>query len=141
MTLDEAIRLIRACVDLMNARYGKTVFDEWALISLNEKTGRILGYNGPRKESFQKDFAADLNALREDVVSKAFGVGDFDFARDAGGTHFDAFLILGRGIYLICNNTHESMDVITKNPRWLAAQVPFVEFSDKIRANPVMEKA
>ena len=59
MTLDEANFLIRATVDQMNARYTKTVFNEWALLSLNEKAGRILGYSGPRKEDFQKNFSSD----------------------------------------------------------------------------------
>jgi hypothetical protein len=124
----------------MNARYTKTVFDEWAVMSLNDKPGRILVYHGPRKEDFQKNLASDLDALREELTSREFGVGDFEFARHAGGTNFDAFLVLGRGIYLICNNTRQSMDAITKNPRWLAAQIPFVELSDKIRANPVAPK-
>jgi hypothetical protein len=29
------------------------------------------------------------------------------------------------------------MDSIAKNPRWLGAQVPFAELSDKVRANPL----
>jgi hypothetical protein len=29
------------------------------------------------------------------------------------------------------------MDGITREPRWLAAQVPFVDLSDEFRANPV----
>ena len=141
MTLDEANFLIRATVDQMNARYTKTVFDEWAVVSLNDKPGRILAYNGPRKDDFQKNFASDLDALREELSSQEFGVGDFEFARHAGGTHFDAFLVLGRGFYLICNNTRQSMDTIAKDARWLAAQIPFVELSDKIRANPVAHGA
>jgi len=141
MTLDEASFLIRACVDQMNARYTKTVFDEWAVVSLNDKPGRILAYTGPRKDDFQKNFASDLDALREELSSREFGVGDFEFARHAGGTHFDAFLVLGRGFYLICNNTRQSMDTIAKDSRWLAAQIPFVELSDRIRANPVARAA
>jgi len=141
MTLDEASFLIRACVDQMNARYTKTVFDEWAVVSLNDKPGRILAYTGPRKDDFQKNFASDLDALREELSSREFGVGDFEFARHAGGTHFDAFLVLGRGFYLICNNTRQSMDTIAKDSRWLAAQIPFVELSDRIRANPVARGA
>lgn len=140
MTLDEASFLIRACVDQMNARYTKTVFDEWAVVSLNDKPGRILAYYGPRKDDFQKNFATDLDALYEELTSREFGVGDFEFARHAGGTHFDAFLVLGRGFYLICNNTRQSMDAITKDTRWLAAQIPFVELSDKVRANPIAPK-
>jgi len=141
MTLDEADSLISAGVDQMNARYGSPVFNEWAVLALHENAGRILGYHGPRRDDFQKHFAADFGALREDLDSRQFGVGDFEFARHAGGTRFDAFLVLGRGIYLLCNNTHASMEVIAKNPRWLAAQVPFVELSDKFRANPLALKA
>jgi len=33
------------------------------------------------------------------------------------------------------------MDAITRDPHWLAAQVPFVELSDAFRADPlVLEK-
>ncbi len=141
MTLDEAYSLIRASMDQMNARYGNTVFDEWVVVSLHESGGRILHYHGPRRDDFQKNFGPDLDSLRADLTGREFGIGDFEFARHAGGTHFDAFLVLGRGFYLICNNTRSSMDVITKDPRWLAAQVPFVELSDKVRAHPIALKA
>jgi hypothetical protein len=47
-------------------------------------------------------------------------------------------MVVGRGIYLICNNTVQSMDSITKDPLWLGAQVPFVELSEKFRANPLV---
>ena len=141
MTLDEANLLIQAGLDLMNARYGSTVFNEWAVLALHDKGSRILHYSGPRKEDFHKNLGTDLDALRDELQSRQFGVGDFEFARHAGGTHFDAFLVLGRGFYLICNNTHASMDAITKDPRWLSAQVPFVELSDKFRANPVGPKS
>ena len=140
MTLDEAYSLIAASLDHMNARYGNTVFDEWVVLSLHEKTGRLLSYHGPRKDDFQKNLASDLDALFEELEDRQLGVGDFEFARHASGTRFDAFLILGRGFYLICNNTRASMDLIAKDPRWLAAQVPFVELSDKVRANPIALK-
>ena len=79
--------------------------------------------------------------MRGELESRQFGVGDFEFARHASGTRFDAFLVMGRGFYLICNNTRASMDAITKDPRWLVAQVPFVELSDKFRSNPVGPKS
>ena len=138
MTLDEANLLIQACVDTMSARYGSTVFNEWAVLSLHEQSVHILKYSGPRKDDFQKNFAKDLDGLREDIESREFGVGDFAFARHGVGTGFEAFMILGPGLYLICNNTRTSMDAITKDPRWLGAQVPFVELSDKIRAHPLV---
>lgn len=140
MTLDEANQTIRATLDQMDARYGSAVFDEWAILSLNEVGGRILAYSGSRRDEFKKNFADDFKALNEELVSQQFGVGDFEFARHAGGTRFDAFLVLGRGLYLICNNTRASIDAITKDPRWLGAQVPFVELSDKFRGNPLAER-
>jgi hypothetical protein len=30
------------------------------------------------------------------------------------------------------------MDGLTKDPKWLEAQVPFVELSDKVRSNPLV---
>ena len=36
-------------------------------------------------------------------------------------------MVLGVAIYLICNNTQASMEDITKDPKWLNAQVPFAE--------------
>jgi hypothetical protein len=48
---------------------------------------------------------------------------------------------LGQGLFLICNNTVHSMDAITKDPRWLAAQVPFVELSDQFREDALQLEA
>jgi hypothetical protein len=137
MTLDEATSLIRTCVEQMNTRYRRTVFDEWAVVSLRERGGKVLSYHGPRREDFQKHFARDLDSLRQDIGNRSFGVGDFEFARHGVGTKFEAFLVLGEGLYLICNNTAASMEDISRDPRWLGAQVPFVELSDRIRANPL----
>ena len=122
----------------MNARYQKPVFDEWAIISLSENKGHLLAYIGPRKEGFQKNFLADAGSLRAGLLTTEQGVGDFEFARHGTGTSFESFMVLGKGLYLICNNTVQSMDAITKDPLWLGAQVPFVELSDKFRADPLV---
>jgi hypothetical protein len=140
MTLEQARKLIEVCVGQMQARYKKTVFDEWAIISLADNRGRVLAYTGPRKEGFKQNFVDDAGSLRTGLMAKEHNVGDFDFARDAVGTNFEAFMVLGQGIYLICNNTVQSMDAITRDPLWLNAQVPFVELSDRVREDPV-EKA
>lgn len=121
----------------MNARYKKIVFDEWVVVSLAHKKSRILSYFGPRNDDFLKNFANDLGALRAELLTRHHGVGDFEFTRHGVGTLFEAFMVLGEGIYLICNNTANSMDGITKEPRWIEAQVPFVELSDKIRSHPL----
>ena len=133
MTLDQATKSIQTCAEQMNARYKKVVFDEWAIISLSDRKGRLLAYIGPRKQGFQKNFLEDAGALRAGLLLQQTNVGDFEFARHGVGTGFEAYMVLGEGIFLICNNTVQSMDGITQDPRWLEAQVPFVELSDKVR--------
>jgi len=129
--------LIKSCAEQMDARYKKTVFDEWAVISLADNKGRLLAYIGPRKEGFQKNFLADAGPLRAGLLNAEHNIGDFEFARHNVGMAFESFMVVGKGIYLICNNTVQSMDGIAKDPLWLGAQVPFVELSDKFRADPV----
>jgi hypothetical protein len=137
MTLDEVTIQIKACVEQMDARYGKTVFDEWAVVSLAENKARVLAYHGPRGVDFVKNFEKDLGVLRAELLEASYGCGDFAFARHGTGTGHEAFIVLGVGLYLICNNTRESMDSITKDSRWLGAQVPFAELGYRVRMNPL----
>jgi len=137
MSLDEAIKLIKSCASQMNSLYENVVFDEWTVVQLAEGKGKLLSYVGPRKEDFQKNFLSDAGALRSELLSSEHDCGDFEFARHGGGTRFDAFMVVGDGVFLICNNTAQSMNEITKNTRWLGAQIPFVDLSDKFRSNPV----
>ena len=137
MTLDETKTRIKACATQMDAHYGKTVFDEWAVISLAENRARVLAYVGPRNDDFLKNFVNDLGSLRSEFLRLDYGVGDFVFARHGTGTRYEAFMVLGTAIYLICNNTSESMETIAKDPKWLRAQVPFAELGDQMRMNPL----
>jgi hypothetical protein len=137
MQLEEAIRGIKACADQMNARYGRVVFDEWAIVSFADGKTRLVNYLGPRPEGFQKNFNADAASLREGLQGQGYNVGDFEFSRHGVGTSFESFMVVGKGLYLICNNTTSSMDMIAKEAAWLGAQVPFVELSDKFRASPL----
>jgi hypothetical protein len=138
MTLDEVKNLIKQCAARMDAFYGTTVFDEWAVISLAENKARVLAYVGPRNDDFLKNFANDLGSLRAELLDTNYGTGDFAFARHATGTKFEAFMVLGSAIYLICNHTRATMDAIAKNPKWLDAQVPFAELGDKLRISPLV---
>ena len=138
MTLDEVKLLIKTSATRMDEYYGKPVFDEWAVISLAENRARVLAYVGPRNDDFLKNFANDLGSLRSELLDANYGVGDFAFARHGTGTSFEAFLVLGAAVYLICNNTGDSMDNIAKDPRWLKAQVPFAEIGDKLRISPLV---
>jgi hypothetical protein len=137
MTLDEIREKIKSCSDQMDSHYGSRVFDEWVVVSLERNRARILHYTGPRNDEFLEHFVADLGPLRTALLDSKYGPGDFEFARHGIGTGIEAFLVLGAGLYLICNNTRETMDTIAKNPRWLAAQVPFAGLADTLRANPL----
>jgi hypothetical protein len=137
MTLEEIGKLIKDCSEQINSRYGSPVFDEWVVVSLVENRAKVLAYTGPRNDDFLKNFARDLGSLRSALMGGDYGPGDFEFSRHGTGTGYEAFLVVGAGLYLICNNTSESMESIAKNPRWLGAQVPFAELSEKVRANPL----
>lgn len=137
MTLENISANIKICAEQMNSRYGGVVFDEWVVVSLERNRARILHYTGPRNDDFLKNFVTDLGALRTALLDGSYGAGDFEFSRHGVGTGIEAFLVLGQGLYLICNNTLDSMDGLTKNPRWLGAQVPFAEFADKVRISPL----
>ena len=137
MILDAAKSLIAETLKRMGARYDATVFDEWVLVSLHSGRSSILAYNGPRAENYQRRFAADVAPLQNEMTGKQLAIGDFEFAPDAAGTHFDACLRLGAASYLICNHTTKSMAQIRQSPNWLAAQKPFVELSEKFRAEPL----
>lgn len=137
MTLEIVCDLTKKCAEQMNSRYGNTVFDEWVVVSLERNRARILHYTGPRNDDFLKNFVTDLGGLRTALLDGSYGAGDFEFSRHGVGTGIEAFLVLGEGLYLICNNTGASMEGLAKDPRWLNAQVPFVELADKIRNDPL----
>lgn len=137
MTLESVCGLIKTCAEQMNSRYGGVVFDEWVVVSLERNRARILHYLGPRNDDFLKHFVNDLGALRTSLLDASYGAGDFEFARHGVGTGIEAFLVLGPGLFLICNNTKDSMEGITKNPRWLGAQAPFAELADRVRVSPL----
>src|SRR5436305_14075759 len=104
MTLDQATQLVTSCAEQMNARYSRVVFDEWAIISLADLKGHLLAYIGPRKEGFQKNLLTDAGSLRAGLLGADYSVGDFEFARHGIGPAFESFMLVGKGVYLICNN-------------------------------------
>jgi len=121
----------------MNALYGKVVFDEWAVVEISSGKPRLVNYSGPRREGFQKNFGADAAELQRETQGEGYAVGDFEFTRHAEGTSFESFMVVGEGLFLICNNTNSTMDKIAKESSWIGAQVPFVDLSEKFRASPL----
>ena len=139
MLLEDALKLVKTCAETMNSMYGTVVFDEWIVLSVLAGKGKVLNYSGPRKKDFLANFKNDLGELRPKLCAHDYHPGDFEFARYANGTSFEAFMVAGDGVYVICNNTGATIDKIAKDARWLNAQVPFLELAEKFRKNPVID--
>ena len=138
MTLNEAITVTQDHLRRMDELYNKTVFDEWAIIRVEGSKGRILTYEGQRREDFTHSFPAEVKAFGPELLKSSHVSGDYDFFRHATGMDFDAYLVLATHVFLICNNTTQSMTGITEDPLWLKAQVPFVEMSERFRTSPLV---
>lgn len=137
MTIDDAITRVKSCAEKMNLLYGSTVFDEWIIVQISGTTGTTLFYDGPRAGTFQKTFSADLKNLYGRLMSESFSPGEFEFCRSAHGTAYEAFMVLGNQVFLLCNHTSRTMEEISQNPKWLSAQVPFNELTEQFRRDPV----
>ncbi len=137
MNLDHCTALIQKGVTEMNEAYGRPVFDEWAIVNLHPVAGTIHQYAGPRHPEFQTHFLENLVPLRAEMTAGELDTGDFAFAREAAGPDFDAFIILGKDLYLLFNNTKKDMEEITRDPLWKQAQSPFVTLSEQFRMDPL----
>lgn len=140
MTLEQAWRSVGECAQAMDELYQDVVFDEWAIVSIGDSQVQTVSYSGPRAEAFEASFERDSSALRRLVAhgTQVYAVGDFAFSHEGFGPAYEAFLVLGEGIYLICNNTAKSMGAIARNPKWVRAQVPFANLGDRFRSDPLM---
>jgi hypothetical protein len=107
------------------------------MVSLKPERGAILAYHGSRAESYKKTFNSDIQPLRAELSEQKLAVGDFAFVATAAGAKHDACMRIGATGYLFCNHTGKTMADIRQNPLWREAQKPFVELSDKFRADPL----
>lgn len=138
MNLPDAHVAVLQTLNQMKALYTQPVFNEWVLVKVARESGAILAYDGPRADLYQAKFKKDIAPLQAEMESRKMTVGDFEFVNDAHGTYFDACLRLGPAAYLFCNNTTKSMKDIRRDPKWLAAQEPFVALSAKFRGDPLV---
>lgn len=138
MKLQQARDRIQLCSEQMNRRFEGVVFDEWAIVAIREGKLRVLEYSGPRPQEFRRQFLQDAGELRSGLVSGDHSPGYFEFDHTGAGTGFESFLAVGKDMYLIWNNTAKSMDNIAQNPRWLEAQLPFVELVDRFSSDPLL---
>ena len=133
----DVVSRISAAMARMASTYGRTVFDEWVIVRFGASTATVEHYEGPRLADCLASFNKDVAPLRREASDRAHEPGDFDFARAAAGTNFDALLKLGPDSFLFCNNTTSTMEQIRANPAWLKAQVPFANLSEHFRNAPL----
>ena len=138
MDLETARSHIQAALDRMRVIYMRPVFDEWAILSLPDKSSGIAAYVGPRPDAFRRNFAQDVEPLRGITAGRRFAEGDIEFAHDATKTRFDAFIKLGPASYLVLNNTTKSMADIRADQKWIGAQAVLFELSEKFRSDPLV---
>lgn len=138
MQLADARVLVAQALARMAAAYGEPVFTEWVLVSLRPSGGAIMAYDGPRPEKYKQHFQRDLQSMVAELAGHKLGVGDFLFASDAAGSHYDGCLRLGEGSYLFCNHLTRTMTEIRANPAWLAAQRPWAELAARFAADPLV---
>ncbi len=137
MTLADARTVIAAAFARMNTAYGEPVFNEWVLVSMRADGGAILAYDGPRAEKYKQQFTRDLGSMLRELATHKLGVGDFAFASDAAGEHYDACLRLGDSSYLFANHVTRTMNEIRASAHWVNAQRAWVELSQKFAADPL----
>jgi hypothetical protein len=138
MDLETARRHIQEYADRMRGLNAQPLFDEWAILGLAGTGGSVLAYRGPRAELFLRSVAVDAEPLRARSAGKQFAEGDIEFASDAVGTKYDAFIKVGATSYLVLNHTAKTMSEIRADPKWLSAQAVLFELSEKFRADPLV---
>jgi hypothetical protein len=137
MDIESAHRHIQSCLDRMRAVYLRPVFDEWAILGTTAGAGAVLAYQGPRPDQFRRSIAADAEPLRSHTAGKPLAEGDLEFASDAAGTKYDAFMKVGPTSYLVLNHTGKTLAEIRADPKWLAAQAVLFELTEKFRRDPI----
>lgn len=140
MTLEQAIDTIESRLDEADKAYGSVVFDEWIIARLSGEHRQVRHYFGPRTIPTDKEFRADLGPLRGEILSGDYHTGDLEFVRTAEGKAFDAFIVAGMGVYVILNNVRKTIQEISSNPKWHAAQIPLVQLSEAFRADPLSDR-
>jgi hypothetical protein len=72
------------------------------------------------------------------MEGRSYAVGDFEFSAAGFGSRYDACIRLGAKTYLLCNYIGGSMVDIRADSRWLKAQTPFVDLTEKFRVDPLV---
>lgn len=137
MTPSLAFDKIRTAFVRMDAFFGRTVFDEWAVLAVDGPRLSVLAYEGPRSATFAETLRRDLVKLQNDTQTERRDPGAFGFSRDADGASLDAYIVLGPSLFLVCNNTAHPISELALDPHWRQAQVPFADLAELFRHHPL----
>lgn len=138
MNLETAVRRIQQCFRKMDEAYHRKVFDEIAILGLEESGVKLHYYEGPDQAAFMKNFGDKTMSVRKELTGEKTHTGsEFGFTREGAGDRFDGYICLGPQVYLFCNNTKKSMKEVTEDPRWLAAQSEFLNASQPFAVDPL----
>lgn len=144
MNLPKGVQEIRKYLARMDKQYGGKIFEEFSIISLNaEQQTNIHHFEGGGRtlEEMSHGFDNDIDPLWKELKkAQKESIGSYHFDQDAEGTLYDAFMKVGRGIYVIFNNAKYSMTQIKAKGSWLKAQIHFVELSEIFFKDPIVLK-
>jgi hypothetical protein len=133
MELQQAIKEVKKAVKDMRLQSGKSVFDEWLILSINYQRFDILHHNKPIFLKNSAGFDINIHMLVDEIQKSSYVPGQYFFSMEAPGTLYDAFIVAGPEKYIIFNNTIQSMTEISTDPLWLSCQSRFVELSEMFR--------
>ena len=115
---------------------GRNVFDEWAMIHIEENQWKVLAYQTVRTDGFKTNFKSDVSSLKS-IDPSTTQIGEFAFSNDGYGTKFDAYLYAGNNIFFLFNHTAKTAAEITSDPSWEKAEKQLEELRIQFVMDPV----
>lgn len=118
----------------------KVVFDEVLVVSLSGNVLNLDWHESKRtRDEIWASFRKDSAQIRLEIVKDELLPGDFHFDNHAGGSIFDAFILISMDSdsrsYLVFNNITLSMQEVKCRGNWLAAQGHFAALARKFEVN------
>lgn len=138
MDLPAAIACIEKSFSKLDSAYGRTVFDELAIVSFSDQSLDLHYYQGASSDAFLDEFSENSISLRKELIAEQTDAGgEFSFTREGEGANMDAYICLGPKVFLFCNNTEKSMEEVSRDPAWLSAQGEFLLASQRFAVDPL----
>lgn len=137
MEAKSAAMIVNEKVAQINEMAEETIFDEWALVKIEDSQWKVLMFHSPRAEELKNQFKYDVSSLKL-LDSYETDIGEFSFSQEGFGTKFDAYLCAGENIFFLFNNTVKAASAITGDPSWEAAQTQFENLKELFIHHPIV---